>query len=486
VATASGFLRQEYGQRILAADGKGIPVYLEAGQNIKDLTIRMTATSVVSGHLMDDAGNPAIGAPVQLLQVSFGPSGKTVRAVVATTADDRGVYRIFSLAPGSYMLVAGNPPGPQRPSIAPAAGGGSGLIPPPSSVSRSGWSYALSYYPTSPDINGATLFEVQPGGEFRADMTLNRQGRFTVSGRIIDGRTGRPPAAPSILLAYRALSGVGGSFSARPMYDRATGSFEIEDVTPGPWFIQASVQDPTANLSSLTPFRVTSANVDGLVVTMTPGITIEGRIATEVGMKPVDLQPGSRVQLRQSTNGKPDSSVFAGGPPAQLVAPDGSFRFENVRYGEYIVGLLPSSTSYYVKGIQLGKEDVLNNPFIINGPIADPLKITLRTGGGRISGGVIDSKSVPVPGIQTVLIPEPDLRNRLDLFRTAITDHKGKFALEGIPPGDYKIFSWEALEPAAYYDPDVLMKYEDQGRAVHVDETSSITADIKLISKAGR
>ena len=97
---------------------------------------------------------------------------------------------------------------------------------------------------------------------------------------------------------------------------------------------------------------------------------------------------------------------------------------------------------------------------------------------------MIDARSATVTGIQAVLIPEADLRKRSDLFRTATTDHEGRFAIEGIPPGNYKVFSWEALEPAAYYDQDVLMKYEDQGRAFHVDETSAITADINLISEA--
>ena len=82
-------------------------------------------------------------------------------------------------------------------------------------------------------------------------------------------------------------------------------------------------------------------------------------------------------------------------------------------------------------------------------------------------------------GVEVVLIP--DLRERKRLFRTVNTDRDGHFVFTELTPGGYKLFSWEALEPRAYYDNEVLSKYDSQGRAVQIRESSKVTADLKII-----
>src|SRR5215471_333863 len=81
LVTASGFVRQEYGQRAGVPDGPGNPIYLDPGQTVKDLEIQLTQTAIVGGRIFDELGQPAIGAPVQLVQDSYGRQGKTLRLV---------------------------------------------------------------------------------------------------------------------------------------------------------------------------------------------------------------------------------------------------------------------------------------------------------------------------------------------------------------------------------------------------------------------
>jgi hypothetical protein len=57
----------------------------------------------------------------------------------------------------------------------------------------------------------------------------------------------------------------------------------------------------------------------------------------------------------------------------------------------------------------------------------------------------------------------------------------GHFTMRSIPPGNYKVFSWENLEANAYYDPEILRTYEQQGKAVRVEHGSKLTAEVKLI-----
>ena len=53
--------------------------------------------------------------------------------------------------------------------------------------------------------------------------------------------------------------------------------------------------------------------------------------------------------------------------------------------------------------------------------------------------------------------------------------------MTGIATGEYTLYSWDALEPFAYMDPDFLKRYESQGRPVNVGPASTQTVDAKII-----
>src|SRR6266571_5843068 len=83
------------------------------------------------------------------------------------------------------------------------------------------------------------------------------------------------------------------------------------------------------------------------------------------------------------------------------------------------------------------------------------------------------------PGIQTVLIPDR-FRERFEAYKTAVTDSNGHFIIHGIEPGEYKIFAWDAIEEYAYFDPDFLRAFEQQGKPVSISESSKQTVDVKV------
>jgi hypothetical protein len=59
----------------------------------------------------------------------------------------------------------------------------------------------------------------------------------------------------------------------------------------------------------------------------------------------------------------------------------------------------------------------------------------------------------------------------------------GRFTIPNVAPGEYKVFSWEALDGLDVnpFDPDVLEKYEPQGKSIRVAEASSQNVDVRLI-----
>ena len=83
-----------------------------------------------------------------------------------------------------------------------------------------------------------------------------------------------------------------------------------------------------------------------------------------------------------------------------------------------------------------------------------------------------------------VLVPER-ARFRRDLYRTTTTNQHGLFSLPGIAPGDYRVFAWESIEEFAWFDPEILAKFDARGRAVRITETSNEKLDLRIIPADG-
>jgi hypothetical protein len=109
------------------------------------------------------------------------------------------------------------------------------------------------------------------------------------------------------------------------------------------------------------------------------------------------------------------------------------------------------------------------------------LDILVSANTGMLDGFVVDERQNPSANTQVVLVPDPTKRHRPDLYRTINTDESGKFRVEGVPPGDYKVFAWEDVETGAWQDPDFLLRYEDTGRTVRIPESGQSTVELRVI-----
>jgi hypothetical protein len=76
----------------------------------------------------------------------------------------------------------------------------------------------------------------------------------------------------------------------------------------------------------------------------------------------------------------------------------------------------------------------------------------------------------------------PDRRERRDLYKSTITDDDGHFVLGPIPSGSYKIFAAAGLDPGAFFDPDVLRRFDPAAIPVNVGASGDTTAELKLSS----
>jgi hypothetical protein len=291
-------------------------------------------------------------------------------------------------------------------------------------------------------------------------------------------------------------------------YNSNNGTFEIRDLLPGAYVVSALVQDPApaaaagrgavlqANMSGgLTAVDVGDSDADGVVVTVVPAGPVAGRIRVD-GQQQSVTPDRLRLQLIFQNSGAPSlaSSIPGRSIVSATPAADFTFRFGNVSVGDYRVtvqgqgavaaGARPGSNAVYIKEARFDGADVLNGPLRISGTASGTLDILIGVGGGQVTGTLTDRRSQPVPVTQVVLIPDR-ARDRTELYRTVNTDGSGRFNMTGITPGDYKVFSWDGLEPYGWFDPDVMAQSETKGVSVRVTDSSSEMIDVKLIAKDG-
>jgi uncharacterized surface anchored protein len=130
----------------------------------------------------------------------------------------------------------------------------------------------------------------------------------------------------------------------------------------------------------------------------------------------------------------------------------------------------------------LGDTDVTETDLdFTQGVPAAQFVILLSAAGGQVEGVVQDDNQKPVVGAEVVLVPEPSKRSVFRLFRTSTSDENGHYSINGIAPGEYKLFAWADIEDGAYQDPDVLKLHESRGEAVTVKENSSETEALIVI-----
>lgn len=108
----------------------------------------------------------------------------------------------------------------------------------------------------------------------------------------------------------------------------------------------------------------------------------------------------------------------------------------------------------------------------------------LASDSGQIAGTVRSEKKQSALGVQVVVVP--DQRDRRDLYRAMGSNANGSFAFRGLPPGRYKLFAFEEIEPNSWRDPAVLRPFEDRGVVISVGSSGSSTIELTSIPPAFR
>jgi hypothetical protein len=263
------------------------------------------------------------------------------------------------------------------------------------------------------------------------------------------------------------------------------GSFEIRDVSPGAYTIFATVDNAAAPMMARQSLQMTSANVEGLQLAPQAGGAIRGRLRMEAASA-ARPDPSQMFLMLRSDDGDDDMlgavAVGDGSPTLAHVNADGSFEWKNIAAGHYYVQLSDASAlpDWFLKSVAAGGRDAAESGFSVSGG-ATTLDVLASANGARAEGVATNEKDEPVADAVVVAVPEARFRGHPDHYRKALTDQSGRFALRGLPPGDYVVFAWESVDGDAYYNPEFLKSYEGQGKALHVSEGDHASLQLKTI-----
>jgi hypothetical protein len=99
-----GFVNMTYGAK--RPGRPGTPIQLADGQRLEKVVITMPRGGVITGVVVDEHGEPSPGTTVRALRYQIQTGEKTLQQAGQDQTDDRGVYRIFQLQAGDYMVSA--------------------------------------------------------------------------------------------------------------------------------------------------------------------------------------------------------------------------------------------------------------------------------------------------------------------------------------------------------------------------------------------
>lgn len=530
-ATKTGYVSATYGQKQPGRPGTSI--VLAVGQQLKDISLEVPKGGVVSGTVFDEKNRPAVSVPVRLLQWTWQSGERVMRQVGSGTTDDRGVYRIFGLAPGDYvvnatprntsttMFTAEDIQGLARMEELYAKGLASMEsmrveiardMAMPNATNEPVSGYATIFYPGTPQPGNATPVKVGVSQEHLGiDFQLQRVSLSKVTGTVMAPAGVNAQSVQVRMVEIGAMIPGMQQFSARP---NQQGIFTFNAVPPGQYHLMATVTvtpprgaaqgqwtDAAGKLlapaTPMPPMRVDGSNngtsrrlwavqdvtVDGnfapnVSLSLQEGMTITGSVsfdgsAAQPQLNRMRVTLGALGQSMQSSG----VGTFTG-----TVDATGRFTFFGVSPGQYRIRASGAS-GWTLKSVMADGKDTLDFPLEVR-PAENISNVSVEfTDKFTDLKGTIQGQSGQPTSEFTVIIFPSDQRYWVPLgrrIRSARPSTDGKFSFGGLPAGDYRIAAVTDVEPGGWNDPAFLQQLMNASLAVRLVEGTPVTQDIRV------
>ena len=445
-----------------SSDGSPLGRLITVTATGADAELTLTPWGSVSGRVTDELGEPVQGASMQLLRLQFQNGRRQLASVSTRATDDRGMFRIFGVEPGQYVLSASA--GDVMTAELPG--------------------YARTFYPGVTDAAASPFITVGAGqAQSGADVTLVRQRTARVSGIVRDAQ-GRPGLAGSLnLIPSQSSSSLAAGVGARV---GDGGAFEFPNVPPGRYVIQ--MYRGARNRSTEGEFGALSVSVgerdiEGLTVQATVGSTIAGRVSFAAAPATTPARSGIDIEAVPSD---PDLAPVNGRATADI-RPDWTFTFSGIN-GPRRLEVTKTPPGWMVEQIRVRGIDVTDQPLAFGtaAQSVDDVEVVLTDRVTRIQGRVRKGDGRPAAGATAIVFAPTRDRwyAQSRHMRAAAVDADGRFVVEGLPSGYYYVAAVASIPAGgadAWRDPAFLDSLVAPSTSVSVGDGGRADVSLSVI-----
>ena len=508
-ASKGGFVDAIYGQRRPLQPGT--PVQLAEGHAAASIDLRLTRGGVITGRIVDEDGEPLARALVTVQRYQYLRGERLLVPAGGDQTDDRGQYRVFGLPPGDYFVsalpggmeqllegrvlqllsgAAGQPGGGRggRGGAAPAVDAGD-------EPETTG--YAPTYYPGVVAAPEAGKIPVGPGQEAGGiDFQVQLVPFATVSGIV----SGAVDDLGGVMIAPQDTS-MGGPMAVlrRQVQSgrvQADGTFRISKVPPGRYVVIARSGGRGGDVRiGMQPIVVNGQNIDGVALTLQPGVTLSGNITVESSGTPAPQDYSVFRVDAPEVNPLPFTGGGGGGRGAGAgrAERNGSFQIRNLLPGAHYLRVTgggvqgQGQAQWTVKAINVGGQDIADSAIELKpGQDIDNVTVILTDRTTEISGTVRDARNAASAAINVIAFStEPaHWRPQSRRIQAVRSDPSGAYRIRNLPPGDYLLVATEDVEQGEWFDPAFLENVRAGAQRVSLSEGDRKAQELRVSSSA--
>jgi 5-hydroxyisourate hydrolase-like protein (transthyretin family) len=434
LAHAPAYVVQTSERRRRDNSGKGLNV--AENDNLENVDITMTRGGVVTGKVTDEDGRPVIAESVTIFRLD--QQGKRIAtdafdAFGREETDDQGVYRIFGIEAGRYLVAAGSSPEEIN--------------------TRMGAFYRRTFHPDTTDESKAKVIEIKPGGENEnVDIRIARPTKgYAASGRVIDAETGRP--VPGVMIHYGILketrTSTSASFNLVNWPINSAGEFRLEGLSPNSYKVGVANLEKSDFYSDQVDFEIVSGDVTGLEVKLSRGASISGVAVVEGSRDPAIIGALSKIELRFVGS---DSKTMGDGlfDRTGAINADGTFKISPVRPGKKSIiantYMAPKEISFIRmehNGVEVKDLDIAAGDQVSGVRLVFAYGTAVIAGRVEIKGGILQQTAI----LNVQVDREDGAPVHPKFGKGARVDERKQFVIEGLAQGAYKV-RLRAFDPA--------------------------------------
>ena len=481
----SGLARGSY--TVSAAVPAHLPKPLDPPPVYKDddlITLVLMKGGVITGTVTSVKGEPivGIGIRVRLARDESGRSYGELGRYYDSMTDDRGVYRVYGLPSGTYVVSA------------------DGHVEERSFYSRisvNGFAKDLPTYAPSSNREDASEISVRTGEEI-GNVNIRYRGErgSTISGFF----QGLPENNRGF--SVRLTSVVEGGRWWDAPFQGASGEFGVDGVPDGDYNLEGTAywSDLTRRKSESILLHVRGADIEGLALTVLPLASINARVVLQPLMTPPpdcndkrqpqfsEMSVTAWHRVTEGARKKPQFVWRAAGPATPNA--QGDLKISEVAAGEYYFAARFYAQQWFLQSIALAPpgnvkpSDVTRTWTTIKpGDELSTLTFTLAQGAALVRGEISLAEGQKLPEkLVAFLVPaEPERAEDVLRYFAAPVNSDGRFWLNNVAPGRYWIVAQPGTDDTRYEVSKVRLPdgAETRSSLRHVAEKTKTEIELK-------